>query len=526
MSSVPLSAQDNCKSPRGARRVRRHGWADLLAFGIDPASPEPKATQVQKFLQRAILSGAAPPGSRLPSTRILAERLGVSRTTILSAFAQLLAEGYITVRESSGSFVAPGLQSDFNPANQTANEAVSSHKTILSVVGQRYDAFPRATFTAPSIPFNNAVVASDARTIEVWRALVNKRLRVLDSATLSYGPPGGTHEIRAIVATYLRAARGVRCEAGQVILLSGAQQALDLILRILLDPGAEVWVEDPGYLPTSAALIAAGIRTVPVPVDADGMQVIEGIRRSPRACAAFVTPSHQFPLGCAMSMQRRLELLAWARESGAWVVEDDFDSEFRYSGKPLASLQGLDDAERVIYVGTFSKVLFPGLRLGYAVVPPALVHAFEAAHFLTDRFAPTILQGALCEFMQQGHFTAHIRRMRARYEAKRDLLLEYLGQLPAGRLSFDRPAQGLHLIARLEAGVQDSEFSKAALEAGVFVRPVSPMYSEAPKMQALVMGYAGFDAHQMRSAVARLAKLFEGYPADTRRRPWRLQSSL
>ncbi len=214
---------------------------------------------------------------------------------------------------------------------------------------------------------------------------------MLDDAHLGYGHPGGMAEMRSMVSTYLRAARGVRCGPEQVVLLSGGQQAIDLVIKTLLDPGATVWVEDPGYPATAAALLAAGVHVRPVPVDAEGLDVGEGVRRAPGARAAFVTPSHQFPLGCAMSMRRRLALLAWARDARAWVVEDDFDSEFRYSGKPLASLQGLDEAGRVIYVGTFSKVLFPGLRLGYAVVPPALAHVFQAARFLSDRFAPTIL---------------------------------------------------------------------------------------------------------------------------------------
>ncbi len=493
----------------GRKRVRRHAWADLSDFEIDAASPEAKSTQVYKIVQRAILSGAAPSGSRLPSTRGFATRLGISRTTVVSAFMQLLDEGYITGRKGSGSYVAAGLPTDLAGVPQPTSRTAANALPVLSAAGQRYAALPAETFSTPAMPFNNAVVAVDARTSDLWRTLVTKRLRVLGDAHLGYGHPGGTPEMRAIISTYLRAARGVRCEPGQVILLSGGQQAIDLVIKTLLDPGAEVWVEDPGYPATTAALVAAGVDVRPVPVDAEGLDVGEGMRRHPGARAAFVTPSHQFPLGCAMSMQRRLELLAWARDARAWVVEDDFDSEFRYSGKPLASLQGLDEAGCVIYVGTFSKVLFPGLRLGYAVVPPALVHVFQAARFLTDRFAPTILQAALCEFMEQGYFTAHIRRMRAHYEAMRDMLVRLLEQRLATHVEVDPPAQGLHLIARLKGGLGDQAVARAAMTAQVQVRPISTMYIQAPPVQALMMGYAGFNPHQMRSAVNRLTRVLD-----------------
>ena len=274
-------------------------------------------------------------------------------------------------------------------------------------------------------------------------------------------------------------------------------------------PDKEVWIEDPGYSLTRLALVAAGAKVCPIPVDQHGVNVTEGIRRAPKARAVFITPSHQFPKGVALSMARRLELLAWARESGAWIVEDDYASEFRYGGRPLASLQGLDEAERVIYIGTLNKALFPGLRLGYAVVPPSLVQAFVTARYLMDRQPSSLCQAVVTAFMEEGHFAAHIRRMREMYRSQRDALVAALRRRLGDHLSVDPPDQGMHLVAYTRSGLSDVTVGRRGREHGVIVGAMSRLYVEAPAQSALMLGFSGYPRQIIAPAIARLAQALE-----------------
>jgi len=315
-------------------------------------------------------------------------------------------------------------------------------------------------------------------------------------------------ELRRSVCDYLQAARAVRCEPEQVLITAGTQQVVDIVARVQ-GPDKEVWVEDPGYPLTRLALAAAGAKFCPVPVDQYGINVTEGIRRAPNARAVFITPSHQFPKGVALSMARRLELLAWARGSGAWIVEDDYASEFRYGGRPLASLQGLDEAERVIYIGTLNKALFPGLRLGYAVLPPSLVRAFVAARYLMDRQPSSLCQAVVAAFMEEGHFAAHIRRMRELYRGQRDVLVAALRRRLGEHLAVEPPDQGMHLVAYTRRGRSDVTIERAAREHGVVVRAMSRLYVEAPPQSALMLGFSGYPRQLIAPAIARLARAFE-----------------
>jgi GntR family transcriptional regulator/MocR family aminotransferase len=326
---------------------------------------------------------------------------------------------------------------------------------------------------------------------------------------LGYGDPHGLSELRKSVCDYLHAARGVRCEPDQIVITAGTQQAVDIVTRIMQGPDKEVWIEDPGYPLTRLALVAAGAKVRPVPVDQHGINVTEGVRRAPKARAVFITPSHQFPKGVALSMARRLELLGWAREQGAWIVEDDYASEFRYGGRPLASLQGLDEAERVIYIGTLNKALFPGLRLGYAVVPPSLVRPFVTARYLMDRQPSTLCQVVVAAFMEEGHFAAHIRRMRETYRNQRDALVAALRRRLNDHLSVDPPDQGMHLVAYTRKGLSDVKIAQAARDHGVIVRAMSRLYIEAPAQSALMLGFSGYPHQIIAPAVARLARAFE-----------------
>jgi GntR family transcriptional regulator/MocR family aminotransferase len=485
--------------------------SDLLMLGIERSSGTPLLRQVYLDLRRAILDGVLTPGARLPATRALAQQLGIARNTVVAAYEQLLAEGFIEGRIGAGSYVSRDLPQGLERPPLPGR------------------ARPRAEPVAPAVPnmvqpgaqpFNTGRVAWDEATARIWRQITLRRLQAPDPDMLGYGDPRGSPALREAIANYLGAARAVRCTPDQVIVTSGAQQAIDLVRKVVVAPGDAVWMEDPCYPASRAAMAAAGARIVPVPVDTQGMVVGEGIAASPHARLAYVTPSSQYPLGMVLSMARRMELLAWARRAGAWVVEDDYDSEFRYAGRPLASLQGIDDAGRVIYIGSFSKVLFPGLRLGYAVLPPELMEPVLSARLLSDWHPPVLQEGVVTDFLAEGHFGQHLRRMRQRYRAARDTLLEALRESCGEFLDLEVPDQGLKLLARLRPGWRDVEVSALAERLGLIARPVSPMFMAAPPIQALMLGFSGHEPGALRWGASTLAQGMrdEGTipPADSR----------
>jgi len=483
----------------------QQGWAGLYAFRVDRKSDAPLFRQVYAQIRSVILSRTLRAGAKLPSSRELATRLAVSRTAVVAAYEQLLAEGYVTGKTGAGTYIAADLPEPFAGTRpKPVKRAPTAGKAMLAPARE----VPDITAHSDNRPFNPGRTLLDARTAELWRKLTARSLRAFNAEHLGYHDPQGTAVLRGHVCDYLRAARAVRCEPEQVVITSGAQQALDIVIR-LLGPDKEVWVEDPGYPLTRSALLAAGATVHPVPVDGKGIDVEAGQRLAPRARAAFVTPSHQFPTGVQLAMPRRLELLAWAREAGAWIVEDDYASEFRYGGRPLASLQGLDDGERVIYIGTLNKALFPGLRLGYAVLPPSLVRPFVATRTLIDRQPSTLCQAVVADFMAEGHFAAHIRRMRAAYQDQRDTLVAALRRRLGGHLTVDPPDQGMHLVAYLRRGLSDLAIERAAREQGVLVRALSRMYVAAPARAGLMLGFSGYPRQTIGPAVARLAKAFE-----------------
>ena len=485
----------------------RQSWAQLYAFEIDRATDAPVFRQIYLALRSAILSGTLRPATKLPSTRELAVQLGVSRSAVVAAFEQLLAEGYASGRKGAGTFIASDLPEPFAAIHGRKPRPASVAGTAASFRG--IDDFVDVTAQSDERPFNLGRTLVDARTAELWRKLSARSLRSFGRQHLGYGDPRGTLELRKSVCEYLQASRAVRCEPEQVVITAGTQQALDIIIRVMQGPDKEVWIEDPGYSLTRLALVAAGAKVCPVPVDQHGVNVTEGIRRAPKARAVFITPSHQFPKGVALSMARRLELLAWARESGGWIVEDDYASEFRYGGRPLASLQGLDEAGRVIYIGTFNKALFPGLRLGYAVVPPSLVRAFVTARYLMDRQPSSLCQAVVTAFMAEGHFAAHIRRMREMYRGQRDALVTALRRRLGEHLTVDPPDQGMHLVAYTRRGLSDVTIERAARDHGVVVRAMSRLYVEAPAQSALMLGFSGYPRQTIAPAIGRLARAFE-----------------
>ena len=479
------------------------GWADLYAWRLERASGTPLSRQIYMQVRAAVMSGALRAGTRVPSSRVMAARLGVARASVVSAYEQLLAEGYLESRTGAGTFISDEVAA----LTQRRHRARRATRAAVVTSARAFPDFERSAMQGEARAFNTGRTLIDARTAETWRSLTHRAVRRLGPDDLGYADPAGLIELRTNICEYLRAARAVRCEPDQIVITAGTQQALDIAIRVLLAPDDDVWVEDPGYPLTHAQLLLAKVRPHAIPVDAEGLIVDAGRRSAPRARAVFVTPSHQFPTGVAMSMARRLELLAWARESGAVIIEDDYTSEFRYSGPPLASLQGLADSEQVIYVGTLNKALFPGLRLGYAVVPQSLLRAFVGARYLIDRQPATLQQAVVAEFMAQGHFAAHIRRIRALYREQRDALTETLTRRAGGRLEVTPPDQGMHLIAWLRDGSSDTDIESVAQRAGIVVRAISRFYRKARPRPGLMLGFSGFPRQLIVPAAARLATL-------------------
>lgn len=486
--------------------MRSQGWTDLFDWEIDRADGAPIFRQIYRQMRSAILLRTFPAGTKIPSTRALAGRLGVARMSVVSAYEQLFAEGYLSGKVGSGTYVSSDLPEpvERGPAKR-AQRAVSSRRVPQQA--HAFSDFVESTAQEDDRPFNTGRTLIDARTVDVWRKLTNQALRSFGVQHLGYSDPCGFIELRRAICEYLQVARDVRCEPDQIIVTAGTQQGFDIATRVLLRPGDEVWVEDPGYPLFYRALEMAGVALRSIPVDAQGIDVGAGVRIAARATVAVVTPSHQFPTGVVLSMARRRELLAWARTAGAWIFEDDYASEYRYSGRPLASLQGLDDGERVIYFGTLNKVLFPGLRVGYVVVPRALLSAFVSARYLMDRQPPTLYQTVLAEFMRQGYLAAHIRRMRLLYREQRDTLVAELSRRAGSCVAAGAPDQGMHLVAYLGAGLSDIAVERAAREHGVVVRAMSRFYKASRPRSALMLGFAGYPRPMIIPAAVRLAEV-------------------
>ncbi len=493
---------------------RRVSTAPLLGIGLDRGAPEPLQRQIYDQIRAAILSGRLPPQSPLPSSRALAAELGVGRNTVTLAFEQLVSEGYLAGRIGSGTYVSPVLPDALLHAR--AGEVVPPAGTGPRTLSQRGAAL--AALRPARGPVNPTFALGlpdlDAFPIETWGRILGRFWRRPPRELLTTRDPRGYGPLREAIAAYLRAVRAVACDAGQVMVIAGAQAGLDLAARVLLDPGDRAWVEEPGYAGLRAALVASGAEPVPVPVDAEGLSVEAGRRLAPDARLAAVSPSHQFPLGVTMSLARRLALLDWAQERGAWILEDDYDSEYRYAGRPLAALQGLDRAGRVIYVGSFSKVMFPSLRLGYLVLPPDLVDPFCRARGAVDDHASVVAQPALAEFIAAGHFSAHVRRSRARYAARQQALLDAAGRRLGGLLRLAPSAAGMHLVADIEPALarraDDATLTRRAAEHRVTVAPLAEHYAGPPARRGLLLGYSGATEEAIAAGVARLEAALAG----------------
>ncbi|MGC0155056.1 PLP-dependent aminotransferase family protein [Chromobacterium vaccinii] len=469
-----------------------------LQFPLLRGHAPPLHRQLYLRIREAILAGQLPPGVRLPATRVLAADLGISRGTVDQAYGQLLAEGFLLSRAAAGTVVHPEL----------ASRLVSPRAGHASAAGIR-PASVDPSEPAPPRPFQLGLPALDAFPRKLWARLAGHRARALSLSGLGYPDPAGHRPLREAIVRHLALFRGIHCAADQVFITSGFQGALALAIRTMLRPGDPVWMEDPGYFRASGALRLAGARLTPAPVDHNGLRVDEAMRRAPDARMAYCTPSHHAPLGVALSLPRRLELLDWAERNQAWIVEDDYDGEFRYDGPPLPALRSLDRAGRVLYVGSFSKTLFPGLRLGYLVAPPSESSRLAQACDLLCP-APSILdQATAADFLSQGHFARHIKRMRALYAGRRAALAAALQAECGERLRLDGQPVGLQLTAWLPDGDDDRAAAARLNARGLAGQPLSSFCLEGGHRPALLLGFANVPAEQAPILARRLREALD-----------------
>jgi GntR family transcriptional regulator / MocR family aminotransferase len=504
--------------------MARSRVADALTphLALQREGGEAMHRQLYATFRSAILDGAFAPGTRLPSTRALADDLGVSRTTVLQAFERLVSEGYATARSGAGTRVATSLATNAHRRSTMRVEgrgprAPERPPRLSRAAAAMIDEFNVSRPKHRMIPFALGFPALDEFPVELWARINGRLWRTRATEMLSFTDTRGYPPLCEAIAQYVSTARGVRCTADQVIVTNGAQHGIDLMSRVLLDAGDVAWVEQPGYRPVRASLRAVGAQIVRVPVDEHGLDVSEGERRAPHARMAFITPSYQAPLGVALTLERRLALLDWATRADAWVLEDDYNGEYRYDTDPIPAVQALDRAGRVIYIGTFSKTLAPGLRVGYLVVPPALVEAVTRARLASDMHSSVAIQAALAEFISGGHFARHIRRTRDLYRQRQLDLLALAPTITGGLLEMRAAPAGMRLLGLLPRNVDASAVSWEASERGVLVTPLSRAApaSITDGREGLLLGYAAYG----RAATERALRVLAGVIREKVERP-------
>jgi GntR family transcriptional regulator/MocR family aminotransferase len=451
--------------------------ASTLDLSIDRSLEQPMYLQICQRFKTAIELGHLHAGDRVPAVRALATELNLARGTVEMAYRILTDEGYLQVRGAAGTIVSPSLPQLAEPRPQ------------IDMPGESLSDVVDHDGKAPK-PLQLGLPALDAFPRKVWNRLVAHRLRSSEPARLGYPNPAGYDRLRERIATYLGVSRGVTCRPEQVFITNGLRATLELTLSSLSTPGDAFWFEDPGYVLARPFLQNSAVKLVPVPVDEHGLMVEEGKRRSPYAKFAMVTPSHQSPLGVTLSLERRIALLEWASDAGSWIIEDDYDSEFRYQGRPLPALKSLDRNDRVVYSGTFSKVMFPGLRLAYVVAPITALARFHAVASNLNAGCPYLFQASVADFIAEGHFSRHLKRMRSLYAERREFTQRAFLEVLGDRIRIDLQPGGLHMLAKLDDKESDVVLGRHTRAAGLAMHPLSPWYIKAKTMQGLLLGFA------------------------------------
>ena len=486
----------------------------ILKVDLGRFPDEPIHRRIYLSIRGDIVDGLLTPGTHLPSTRQLSSDLHVARGTVVIAYEQLRVEGYLEAEVGAGTRVAahvPDLCMRAELRSQPRSQGIEARRAS-SRGRAAFEEFQRGPLDVGSAraprAFRSTPPAIDVFPVDTWTRIASRQWRRATTKDLSYGDPMGFLPLRRVIAEYVRAARGVRCSAEQILIVGGAQQGMDIAVRALTEPGDAVWMEDPGYFGMRGALRSGGARVVPVGVDFEGIDVGEGKRLAPNARMAFVTPTHQMPLSIPLSAGRRAELLAWASEADAWIFEDDYNSDFQYATRPIAALHASDREGRVVFCGTFSKSLFPGLRIAYLVVPESVVRELSAIRFFSDIQPSYIDQATLCEFIADGHYERHIRRLRSIYQGRRDLLFDGLREC-APWLEPTRHDSGRELTVWLNPTLRDVQVAQAAASAGVTVMPLTPWVVAHRLAPSLRLGYSGIDEQDITVGVSRLSRVLD-----------------
>lgn len=488
--------------------------APPLGLALDPSSAEPLHRQIGEQMRRAILDGRLKPGTRLPSSRLMAQDLDCARGTVVLAFDQLVAEGYVVSQAGSAMSVAADLPDEMltvprpgtPPQGKTvARPAVARRARAL--LAERSPPVP----AAPPLAFPTGQPDREAFPFALWAKLLEREWRRPGVEAASAVHPFGHTGLREAIAAYLGVARGFTCDPGAVVVTTGIRHGLALFAEVVLDAGDTAWIEEPGFVGVREALATSGVRAVPVAIDGSGFSPETALAQAPEARLAVVAPAHHFPLGTVLSLQRRLELLSWAERTKGWIAEDDFDGEYRYSGRPLAPLRALDRAGRVAYFSSFSKLLFPALRLSFLVLPASLVEATERIMDRVSVRAPLLGQGALARFIAEGHLASHLRRTRQLYAGRRAALLQAAARHLDGLLAIEPDPGGMHVIAvpvgRATHSFDDVAVTAAAAAAGLIVQPLSVCYAGRARRHGLILGYAGTPETEIEHAVRALRKI-------------------
>jgi GntR family transcriptional regulator / MocR family aminotransferase len=476
---------------------------------FDRATGVPFYRQIYEGYREAILSGQIRPGQRLPSTRALAVELNISRLPVINGFEQLLHEGYIEGKIGAGTYVNESIPDELSRPI-LAGEQVKRQSRAMTPWRPENAASPGTNIRGKPDglgAFRVSLPALDHFPHKIWSRLVSRHAKQLTTEFMAYGDSAGYLPLREAIAHYLRTARAVNCEAGQILITSGSQMALQICAMALLRPDDAVGIEEPGYPGARDALQSTGASLAPIAVDEEGIDIHTMTKLSRNVRAVYVTPSHQYPLGSSMTASRRLELLDWAQRHQSWIIEDDYDSEYRYASRSIGALQGMDTDSRVIYIGTFSKVLFPALRVGYVAVPQTLLSKFVRLREALDIFSPTLYQLVLTDFLQEGHFARHLRRMRSLYLSRRNALVESL-QAHLGKvlIPYNTDA-GLHLTAFLPSRADDLEIVRRAAQRGISASALSDCYASGRPKSGLILGFGGADETRIDAAVRTLSKL-------------------